>query len=106
MVWDGLAAAHGADVSPPGDGIVAGWLALAPIAASGASGAELRGALVEWRRQYASHPAVMGLLADLLATDRGSGAYPEQIALLLPLSSPQRAFAVAIRDGLDRKSVV
>ncbi len=99
MIWDGLAAARGADVSPTGDEIVDGWLALAPIAASGASGAELRGALVEWRRQYASHPAMMGLLADLLATDRGSGAYPEQIALLLPLSSPQRAFAVAIRDG-------
>jgi len=99
MIWDGLAAARSADVRPSGDDLVDGWLALAPIAASGVSGAELRGALVEWRREHASHPAVMGILADLLATDRGSGAYPEQIALLLPISSPQRAFAIAIRDG-------
>ncbi|HEX6993188.1 MAG TPA: penicillin-binding protein activator [Gammaproteobacteria bacterium] len=99
MIWDGLASSGDVDLRPTGDALVDGWLALAPIAASGASGPELRGALVEWRRQHASHPAVMGLLADLLATDRGSGAYPEQIALLLPISSPQRAFAIAIRDG-------
>ena len=39
-----------------------------------------------------------GLLAELLAAQRAT-AFPSQIALLLPLSSPQRAFALAIRDG-------
>ena len=99
MIWEGLAAAADGDTRPTGDDLIDGWLALAPVAASGFSGAELRGALIDWRRQYASHPAAMGLLADLLATGREPDAYPEQIALLLPISSPQRAFAVAIRDG-------
>jgi len=100
MIWEGLAATDGAaEIAPTGDELIDGWLALAPIAASGVSGAQLRGALVGWQREYASHPAVMGLLADLLATGRSADAYPDQIALLLPISSPQRAFAVAIRDG-------
>ena len=43
-------------------------------------------------------PPPAGLLAELLAAQR-STAFPSQIALLLPLSSPQRAFALAIRDG-------
>src|SRR5690606_12503544 len=81
------------------DTLVDGWLALAPIAASNLAGGDLRGALVDWRREYSSHPAAMGLLADLLATGSGDGAYPEQIALLLPISSPQRPLAIAIRDG-------
>ena len=45
-----------------------------------------------------THPAAAGLLAELLAAQR-STAFPSQIALLLPLSSPQRALALAIRDG-------
>ena len=51
-----------------------------------------------WRQTYPSHPAAAGLLAELLAAQR-STAFPSQIALLLPLSSPQRAVALAIRDG-------
>jgi outer membrane PBP1 activator LpoA protein len=38
------------------------------------------------------------LLAELLAAQR-STAFPSQIALLLPISSAQRAFALPIRDG-------
>jgi outer membrane PBP1 activator LpoA protein len=97
MIWDGLHAAP----SPPqatatGDPIVDGWLALAPLTSS--SGAELRRSLLGWRQTYPSHPAAAGLLAELLAAQR-STAFPSQIAMLLPLSSPQRAFARAIQDG-------
>src|SRR5690606_37831152 len=90
MIWEGLGSSADADIRPTGDELIDGWLALAPVAASGVSGAALRGALVDWRREHGSHPAAMGLLADLLAADQGDGAYPPQIALLLPISSPQR----------------
>jgi outer membrane PBP1 activator LpoA protein len=97
MIWDGLRASP----SPPqsaatGDPIVDGWLALAPLTSS--TGPELRRSLLGWRQTYPSHPAAAGLLAELLAAQR-STAFPSQIAMLLPLSSPQRAFALAIQDG-------
>jgi hypothetical protein len=75
---------------------VDGWLALAPIATS--NPADLRRSLLRWRETYTDHPAAGVLLADLLAGQRATG-FPTQIALLLPLSSPQRAQALAIRDG-------
>jgi outer membrane PBP1 activator LpoA protein len=97
MIWDGFrqypAAAR---VAPTGDTIVDGWLALAPLAAS--VGTDLRRSLLTWRRTYTAHPAAGGLLADLLAAQR-STAFPAQIAVLLPLSSPQRPYALAIQDG-------
>ena len=97
MIWDGFRASP----SPPpaaqtGDAIIDGWLALAPLTSS--SGPELRRSLLGWRQTYPSHPAAAGLLAELLAAQR-STAFPAQIALLLPLSSQQRAFALAIQDG-------
>ena len=98
MIWDGFRAlpATAAAPAPTGDAIVDGWLALAPLTSS--TGPELRRSLLGWRQQYPSHPAAAGLLADLLASQR-STAFPSQIALLLPLSSPARTFALAIRDG-------
>lgn len=97
MIWDGFRASP----SPPpaaqtGDAIVDGWLALAPLTSS--TGADLRRSLLGWRQTYPSHPAAAGLLAELLAAQRSAG-FPSQIALLLPLSSQQRAFALAIQDG-------
>src|SRR5262245_46968515 len=97
MIWDGFRASP----SPPpatqtGDAIVDGWLALAPLTST--SGPELRRSLLGWRQTYPSHPAAAGLLAELLASQR-STEFPSQIALLLPLSSQQRAFALAIQDG-------
>jgi len=99
MIWDGFRASPTPAPAPApttGDVVVDGWLALAPLA--GTSGADLRRSLLAWRQTYTTHPAAAGLLADLLAAQR-STAFPSQIALLLPLSSAQRAFALAIRDG-------
>src|SRR5690606_25937904 len=40
-----------------------------------------------------------GLLRELIGTPQAGGAFPRQVALLLPLSSPQRDLARAVRDG-------
>ncbi|HEU4619340.1 MAG TPA: penicillin-binding protein activator [Gammaproteobacteria bacterium] len=100
LIWDGLAASPAAQTAKPsGDPIVDGWLALAPTAAAHPSDEELRRRLLDWRRRYADHPAATGLLAELLRGQRENQTFPSQIALLLPLGSPQRVAAVAIRDG-------
>jgi uncharacterized protein len=97
MIWDGFRALPSPPApAPTGDTVVDGWLALAPLTTS--TGSDLRRSLLAWRQTYPTHPAAAGLLADLLAAER-STTFPSQIALLLPLSSPQRAFALAIRDG-------
>ncbi|HEX7080711.1 MAG TPA: penicillin-binding protein activator [Gammaproteobacteria bacterium] len=99
MIWEGLGAAGEVPTEPTGDEVVDGWLALAPIAASGVTGPELRSELLEWRRGHAGHPAA-ALLAELSGGLRGGVvAYPSQIAVLLPITSPQRNAAIAIRDG-------
>ncbi len=96
MIWNGFKNYPPKTPLPPtGDRIIDGWLALAPVAA-GTS--DLRRALLAWREIYTDHPAAGGLLAELLAQQRAAG-FPAQIALLLPLSSPQRSSALAIRDG-------
>lgn len=97
LIWDGFREHPLASPAPAtGDPIVDGWLALAPLTAS--TGADLRRAALTWRRSYTAHPAAGGLLAELLAAERGAG-FPSQVALLLPTSSPQRTAALAIRDG-------
>jgi outer membrane PBP1 activator LpoA protein len=97
MIWDGFRAAPAAaPAAPTGDSVIDGWLALAPLTAS--TGADLRRSLLAWRQTYTTHPAAGGLLAELLAAQR-STAFPSQVALVLPLSSATRSFALAIRDG-------
>jgi outer membrane PBP1 activator LpoA protein len=97
MIWDGFRQyPPPAQLAPTGDRVVDGWLALAPLATSGT--ADLRRSLLAWRQTYTDHPAAGVLLAELLSAQRSAG-FPAQIALLLPLSSPQRAAALAIRDG-------
>jgi len=97
MIWDGFKQFPVSTApAPTGDAIIDGWLALAPLATS--ANTDLRRALLTWRQTYTNHPAAGGLLAELLAGQR-STRFPTQIALLLPLSSPQRDAALAIRDG-------
>jgi uncharacterized protein len=97
MIWDGFRASPpSAPLAPTGDRVVDGWLALAPLAAG--NDADLRRDLLAWRQTYTDHPAAGRLLAEILATQR-SADFPTQIALLLPLSSPLRTQALAVRDG-------
>ena len=97
LIWEGFRRLPaGTPLAPIGDPVVDGWLALAPLTT--ATGADLRRALLTWRQMYTDHPAAGGLLAELLAAQR-SADFPSQIALLLPLASPLRAAALAVRDG-------
>lgn len=97
MIWDGFRAyPPPASLPLTGDRTIDGWLALAPLARGSSS--DLRRELLAWRQTYTDHPAAGRLLADILALQRTVG-FPSQIALLLPLSSPLRTEAIAIRDG-------
>lgn len=85
---------------PQADPTLAGWLALAPVAV------ELQrdpmrapAALDNWKRLFPGHPAngsVLGAAQTQLAV---ATEFPDQIALLLPLSGRAEAVGVAVRDG-------
>ena len=97
LIWEGFRQyPPPATLAPTGDRIVDGWLALAPLATGGST--DLRRSLLAWRETFTDHPAAGVLLAELLAAQRAAG-FPAQIALLLPLTSAERALALAIRDG-------
>lgn len=87
--------------APPNtDPIVAGWLALGPVAAE-LSRDPMRAAadLAAWKRAFPQHPAndsVLGLAQTQVAA---ATEYPDQIALLLPLSGRSESVGVAVRDG-------
>jgi outer membrane PBP1 activator LpoA protein len=96
------AAGRGLSLKPPPktDPIVAGWLALGPVAVEMARNPMHAGAaLAEWKRAYPQHPAnesVLMLAQSQIAVATG---YPDQIALLLPLSGRAEGVGVAVRDG-------
>ncbi len=96
------AAERGVSLKAPAktDPVVIGWLQLGPVAAELARNPmHAAAALAEWRRSFPQHPANGGVLA--LAQDQLAVAteFPEQIALLLPLSGRAEAVGVAVRDG-------
>ncbi|HEY8520908.1 MAG TPA: penicillin-binding protein activator [Gammaproteobacteria bacterium] len=100
LIWQGLSL-YRDDEPPPrtGDAVVDGWLALAPLARAALDPETLRRELLGWREAYPNHPAARGVLAEQLSAQRGAGVFPRQVALLLPLTSPQREAAIAVRDG-------
>jgi uncharacterized protein len=101
--WLRLAAEHGNSfkVPPRSDGIVAGWLELAPIAADlGRDPAHAATELAAWRTRYPAHPANDSILtAAKVPATTTTVAYPNQIALLLPLSGRSESVGAAVRDG-------
>ncbi|MFO1466934.1 MAG: penicillin-binding protein activator [Steroidobacteraceae bacterium] len=87
-------------VPPKADGILAGWLELAPVAlelARNPMGAQ--SALAAWRRRFPVHPANDSVLPAAQAQLAQATEFPDQIALLLPLSGRSEPFGVAVRDG-------
>ncbi len=101
--WLRAAAEHGNSLKVPAksDGIVAGWLELAPVAADlGRDPAHAAAELAAWRKRYPAHPANDSILAAAKpAATAAPISYPDQIALLLPLSGRSEGIGVAVRDG-------
>jgi outer membrane PBP1 activator LpoA protein len=98
LIWEGIETANLSAARLTGDPLVDGWIDLAPIVGVANPQEQLR-ALLEWGTRYAQHPASRGILLDLLSARRPPNAFPSRIALLLPLTTPQRNFALAIQDG-------
>jgi outer membrane PBP1 activator LpoA protein len=95
------AAEHGALNPPPGaDSIVAGWLELGPVAVQlernplGAAAA-----IDNWRRRFPGHPANDGVLVGAQTQLASVNQFPDQVALLLPLSGRSEPIGTAVRDG-------
>ncbi|HLN49105.1 MAG TPA: penicillin-binding protein activator [Steroidobacteraceae bacterium] len=101
------AAESGASLKAPpkADPIVAGWLALGPVNVEMARNPTRAAAALEnWQRSYPQHPAndiVLALAQNHPAQNyiAVAGQFPDQIALLLPLSGRAEAVGVAVRDG-------
>lgn len=87
-------------VPPRADAVLAGWLELAPVAlglSRNPMGAQ--DALANWRRRFPRHPANDGILPAAQARLAQAMQYPDQIALLLPLSGRAESAGVVVRDG-------
>ena len=96
------AAEHGNSlkVPPNTDSVVAGWLELGPIAEELARNPmHATGDVATWRQHYPQHPATDSVLAAAETELIAATAFPDQIALLLPLSGSAERFGVAVRDG-------
>jgi uncharacterized protein len=85
---------------PKSDPIVVGWLELGPVAV-GLARDPMRAAasLANWRRQYPQHPANDSVLTGASTQIAAATEFPDQIALLLPLSGRSEGVGVAVRDG-------
>ena len=96
------AAEHGVSLTPPPktDAIVAGWLQLGTVAVEMQRNPLHASAdLTNWRRLYPDHPASEGVLALAQSEIAVATQYPDQIALLLPLTGGAQSVGVAVRDG-------
>ncbi len=96
------AAERGAPMKPPAktDPVVAGWLDLGPVAVElERNPARASAALDNWKRQYPQHPANASVLSTAQTEIAVATEYPNQIALLLPLSGRGEPLGVAVRDG-------
>jgi outer membrane PBP1 activator LpoA protein len=96
------AAEKGAPLTPTTktEPIVLGWLELGPVAVElERNPARAAQALDSWKRQFPQHPASDSVLSMAQSQIAVATEYPNQIALLLPLSGRGEAFGVAVRDG-------
>ena len=96
------AAERGQALKPPpkSDPIVAGWLDLGPVAAALARDPmRAAAAVANWKRLYPQHPANDSVLTVASTQLAAATEFPDQIALLLPLSGRAEAVGVAVRDG-------
>ena len=76
-----------------------GWLTLGALAVStGQQGIGWSNGVVRWQASNFGHPG-MSIVADLELPESGLQAFPRQIALLLPLSGPNRTAGSAVQNG-------
>jgi outer membrane PBP1 activator LpoA protein len=97
-----LAAERGQSLKAPPktDPIVAGWLELGPVAVElERDPLRAAAALASWKRLYPQHPANDSVLSTASTQIAAATEFPDQIALLLPLSGRSEAVGVAVRDG-------
>ncbi len=82
------------------DPVLAGWLALGPVAVELARDPmRAASALDNWKRLFPNHPANDGVLTAAQTQLAVATEFPDQIALLLPLSGRAETIGVAVRDG-------
>ena len=103
-IWNRLQEASAAGLplrAPPGtDPVVAAWLELGRVSAANSGNPfRLRAGLVDWLDRHPDHPAATEIVPTLLTEYREIAAYPQRVAILLPLSGRQGAAASAVRDG-------
>lgn len=103
-IWNGLQQvplqAIQDDLTVAEDPLVAGWLNLAATAKLADRNPFLfKTAIATWRRHYPGHPADGSLLLRVIEAYRIFTEYPQQVALLLPLSGRRQSAALAIREG-------
>lgn len=85
--------------APPPD-VLSGWMQLVQIARTyQLRPALLRNEVAMWRQQYPDHPANEALLEGLTTRSEEEVAYPDRVALLLPLGGRFAKAAEAVRDG-------
>jgi hypothetical protein len=96
------AAERGTSLKPPpnADPVLAGWLALGPVAVEMTRNPmRAAAALANWKRSYPVHPANDSVLVLAESQIAVATEFPNQIALLLPLSGRSEAIGIAVRDG-------
>jgi outer membrane PBP1 activator LpoA protein len=96
------AAEHGQPLKPPPktDPIVAGWLDLGPVeVALARDPMRASAAVANWKREYPQHPANDSVLSTASTQIAAATEFPDQIALLLPLSGRAESVGIAVRDG-------
>jgi hypothetical protein len=96
------AAEHGQSLKypPKTETVVAGWLDLGPVALElSRNPLHVQNALAAWKRQYPQHPANDSEFSVAQTQVNIATEFPDQIALLLPLSGRGEAVGIAVRDG-------
>jgi len=104
LIWSGMQNTGVAIPANPqasnGDPVLTGWLQVGHISfTQRGSLSGLYNALNNWRTSNPNHPASILLQQEVLPNLSALSSYPQQIALLLPLSGKQKPYGEAIRDG-------
>ncbi len=83
------------------DTVGQGWIALVRIwRTAWEQPGRFSSQLAAWHAAYPNHPANQGLVAEIVAAEKARLSYPEQIALLLPLSGPNAVQARVVQAGI------